>query len=118
AEHWQQQLEQAVEQARNAETTMASELQNLRTQYVQIGAELKAQQERLQALQSEDNELTQKIADWRARHPELDDGGLEDLLRVDDTQVSELRQRLQHNEKAIEQAKVLLQERDQRLLAH
>ena len=118
AEHWQQQLEQAVEQARNAETTMASELQNLRTQYVQIGAELKAQQERLQALQSEDNELTQKIADWRGRHPELVDGGLEDLLRVDDTQVSELRQRLQHNEKAIEQAKVLLQERDQRLLAH
>ncbi|MHA6139221.1 AAA family ATPase [Pseudomonas mohnii] len=118
AEHWQQQLEQAVEQAHNAETTMASELQNLRTQYVQIGAELKAQQERLQALQSEDNELTQKIADWRARHPELDDGGLEDLLRVDDTQVSELRQRLQNSEKAIEQAKVLLQERDQRLLAH
>jgi exonuclease SbcC len=118
AEHWQQQLEQAVEQARNAETTMASELQNLRTQYVQIGAELKAQQERLQALQIEDNELTQKIADWRARHPELDDGGLEDLLRVDDTHVSELRQRLQNSEKAIEQAKVLLQERDQRLLAH
>ncbi|MFJ5253593.1 AAA family ATPase [Pseudomonas sp. NPDC088414] len=118
AEHWQQQLEQAVEQARNAETGTAAELQNVRTQRVQIGAELKAQQERLQALQSEDNELTQKIADWRARHPELDDGGLEDLLRVDDTQLSELRQRLQHNEKAIEQARVLLQERDQRLADH
>jgi exonuclease SbcC len=72
----------------------------------------------LQALQSEDNELTQKIADWRAHHPELDDGGLEDLLRVDDTYVSELRQRLQNSEKAIEQAKVLLQERDQRLADH
>ncbi|QBX41990.1 chromosome segregation protein SMC [Pseudomonas fluorescens] len=118
AEHWQQQLEQAVDQARNAETGTAAELQNVRTQRVQIGAELKAQQERLQALQSEDDELTQKIADWRARHPELDDGGLEDLLRVDDTQLSELRQRLQHNEKAIEQAKVLLQERDQRLTDH
>ncbi|WP_460352532.1 MULTISPECIES: AAA family ATPase [unclassified Pseudomonas] len=118
AEHWQQQLEQAVDQARNAETSTAAELQSVRTQLVQIGAELKAQQERLQALQSEDSELTQKIADWRARHPELDDGGLEDLLRVDDTQLSELRQRLQHNEKAIEQAKVLLQERDQRLADH
>ncbi|RBL72659.1 chromosome segregation protein SMC [Pseudomonas sp. MWU13-2625] len=118
AEHWQQQLEQAVEQARTAETSTAAELQNVRTQRVQIGAELKAQQERLQALQSEDNELTQKIADWRGRHPELDDDGLEDLLRVDDTQLSELRQRLQHNEKAIEQAKVLLQERDQRLADH
>jgi len=118
AEHWQQQLEQAVEQARNAETDTAAQLQDVRTQYVQIGAELKAQQQRWQALQSEDSELTQKIAEWRARHPELDDGGLEDLLRVDDAQVSELRQRLQHNEKAIEQAQVLLQERDQRLADH
>jgi len=118
AEHWQQQLEQAVEQARNAETSTAAQLQNVRTQQVQISTELKAQQERLQVLQSEDDELTQKIADWRGRHPELDDGGLEDLLRVDDTQLSELRQRLQHNEKAIEQARVLLQERDQRLADH
>lgn len=118
AEHWQQQLEQDVEQARNAETSTTQELQDVRTQRVQTGAELKAQQERLQALQSEDSELTQKIADWRARHPELDDGGLEDLLRVDDGQVAELRQRLQHTEKAIEQARVLLQERDQRLLDH
>lgn len=118
AEHWQQQLEHAVEQARSAETGTTQELQNLRTQLVQIAAELKAQQERLQALQNEEQDLAGKIADWRARHPELDDGGLEDLLRVDDAQVAELRQRLQHNEKAIEQAKVLLQERDQRLLDH
>jgi exonuclease SbcC len=40
------------------------------------------------------------------------------LLGIDDQQVSELRQRLQQSEKAIEQAKVLLQERDQRLLDH
>ncbi|WP_166217567.1 AAA family ATPase [Pseudomonas atagonensis] len=118
AEHWQQHLEQAVEQARNAETGTAQELQNVRTQLVQIAAELKAQQERSQALENEDKDLAGKIADWRARHPELDDGGLEDLLRFDDAQVAELRQRLQQNEKAIEQARVLLQERDQRLLEH
>ncbi|MCP1476531.1 exonuclease SbcC [Pseudomonas sp. EB276 TE3739] len=118
AEHWQQQLEHAVEQARSAETSTAEELQSVRTQLVQIAAELKAQQERLQALEIEDKALTEKIADWRASHPELDDGGLEDLLRFDDAQVAELRQTLQHNEKAIEQAQVLLQERDQRLLDH
>ena len=118
AEQFQQGLENAVEQARSAETTTAQELQNVRTHRVQIAAELKAQQERLLALDIEDRDLTDKIADWRGRHPELDDGGLEDLLRVDDTHVSELRQRLQNSEKAIEQAKVLLQERDQRLLAH
>ncbi|WP_339433182.1 AAA family ATPase [Pseudomonas sp. EA_65y_Pfl2_P78] len=118
AEQWQQQLEQAVEQARNAETGTARELQDVRTQLVQTAAELNAQQERLQALNSEHQDLAGKIADWRARHPELDDGGLEDLLRVDDAQLSELRQRLQINEKAIEQANVLLQERNQRLLDH
>ncbi|MHA3735427.1 AAA family ATPase [Pseudomonas sp. Eth.TT006] len=118
AEHWQQQLEQAVEQARNAETATAQELQDVRTQLVQIVTQLKAQQERQQLLEHEDRELTGKIADWRARHPELDDGGLEDLLRVDDAALSELRQRLQHNEKSIEQAKVLLQEREQRLAEH
>lgn len=118
AEHWQQQLEQAVEQARSAETSTAQVLQSVLTQSVQITAELKAQQERLHALEGEERELAGKIGDWRARHPELDDGGLEDLLRVDDTQVSELRQRLQHSEKAIEQARVLVQERDKRLLDH
>ncbi|MBV4476747.1 AAA family ATPase [Pseudomonas botevensis] len=118
AEHWQQQLEQAVEQARTAESTTTEQLQNTRTQLVQIAAELKAQQERLQALESEAHDLAGKIADWRARHPELDDGGLEDLLRIDDGQVAELRQRLQLNEKAVEQATVLVQERDQRLLEH
>ncbi|MBK5301120.1 MULTISPECIES: AAA family ATPase [Gammaproteobacteria] len=118
AEQWQQQLDQAVEQARTAEATANQELQTVRTRLVQLAAELKAQQERSQALETEDRELSGKIADWRAQHPELDDGGLEDLLSVDDQQVSELRQRLQQSEKAIEQAKVLLQERDQRLLDH
>ena len=118
AEQWQQQLEQDVEQARNAETTTATELQNLLTQRVRIAAELKAQQERLHTLESENRELSGKIAEWRARHPELGDGGLEDLLQVDDAHVSELRQRLQLSEKAIEQANVLLQERDKRLLDH
>ncbi|KNH43844.1 AAA family ATPase [Pseudomonas lini] len=118
AEQWQQQLDQAVEQARSAEATANQELQSVRTRLVQLAAELKAQQERSQALETEDRELSGKIADWRAQHPELDDGGLEDLLSVDDQHVSELRQQLQQSEKAIEQAKVLLQERDQRLLDH
>jgi len=118
AEQWQQQLDQAVEQARQAEAAANQELQTVRTQRVQLAAELKAQQQRSQALDHEDRELSSKIAEWRARHPELDDGGLEALLSVDDQQVTELRQQLQNSEKAIEQAKVLLQERDQRLVNH
>jgi len=118
AEQWQQQLERDVDSARSAETTTAQTLQEVVTQRVQVAAELKAQQERLHALDSEAAELAGKTAEWRAGHPELDDGGLEDLLRMDDPQVSELRQRLQNSEKAIEQASVLVQERDKRLLDH
>jgi DNA repair protein SbcC/Rad50 len=118
AEHWQQQLDQAVEQARNAEAAASQELQSVRTRLVQLAAELKAQQEHLILLETEERELRAKIVDWRALHPELDDGGLEQLLSVDDQQVSQLRQRLQLNEKALEQAKVLLHERDKRLASH
>ncbi|MET1068895.1 MAG: AAA family ATPase [Pseudomonas prosekii] len=118
AEQWQEQLDQAVEQARAAESAANQELQSVRTALVQLAAELKAQQQRSQALETEDRELSSKIADWRAQHPQLDDGGLEALLSVDDQQVSELRQLLQNSEKAIEQAKVLLEERDKRLLQH
>ncbi|CAI8749764.1 Nuclease SbcCD subunit C [Pseudomonas sp. IT-P12] len=118
AEHWQQALDQAVEQARQAETTVNQDLQTVRTQRVQLAAELNAQQERLITLEAEDLQLSASIGDWRARHPELDDGGLEQLLGIDDQQLGELRQRLQQNEKAIEQAKVLLQERDNRLTSH
>ncbi|MHC8306015.1 SbcC/MukB-like Walker B domain-containing protein [Pseudomonas sp. PB3P13] len=118
AEQWQLQLDQAVEQARSAEASAGQELQSVRTRLVQLAAELKAQEDRSQALASETHELGGKIADWRALHPELDDGELQALLSVDDQQVSELRQHLQQSEKAIEQATVRLQERDQRLLNH
>ena len=118
AEQWQQQLDQAVEQARTGEATASQQLQSVRTGLVQLAAELKAQQQRLLALETEDRDLSARIADWRALHPELDDGGLENLLGVDDQQVNALRQQLQQSEKAIEQAKVLLHERDQRLLDH
>ena len=118
AEQWQLQLDRAVEQARTAEATANQELQSVRTRLVQLAAELKAQQERLLALETEEQDVSAKIADWRALHPELDDGGLENLLSVGEQHVSELRQQLQQSEKAIEQAKVLLQERDQRLLNH
>jgi exonuclease SbcC len=118
AEHWQQQLEHAVEHARHAEKTAGQALQDARNLLTQLSAELKAEQERLSGIELEHRELSLKIADWRSRHPELDDSGLAQLLSVDDQQVNQLRQQLQHSEKAVEQAKVLLQEREQRLQAH
>ncbi|QJI12190.1 AAA family ATPase [Pseudomonas sp. ADAK22] len=118
AEQWQQQLDQAVAQARQRETDANQQLQDLRNALVQLAADLKAQQERQQALTAEQHSLDERLSEWRALHPELDDEGLMRLLAFDDGQISALRQQVQHSEKAVEQAKVLLHEREQRLAEH
>ncbi|PXX64879.1 exonuclease SbcC [Pseudomonas sp. LAMO17WK12:I10] len=118
AEQWQQHLEQAVEQARAAEVLANQQLQEVRRLLVQLGAELQGKEERLLALEAEQQELGSKIAVWRQQHPELDDGALEQLLSLDDQQVAALRQQLQEREKAVEQARVLVTEREQRLHSH
>ena len=118
AEQWQQQLDQAVTQSRHSETDANQQLQAIHNARVQLAADLKALQERQQALQAEQQTLDTRLSEWRGLHPELDDEGLSRLLAVDEAQVSQLRQQLQHSEKAVEQAKVLLQEREQRLAEH
>ena len=118
AEQWQQQLDQAVAQSRQSETDANQQLQDIRGALIQLAADLKAQQERQAALSAEQHNLGERLGEWRTLHPELDDDGLTRLLAFDDSQVSALRQQLQHSEKAVEQAKVLLQEREQRLAEH
>jgi len=118
AEQWQQQFEQTLEQARSAEATAIRQLQELRNTLVQLAAELKARQEQAQALDAELQSLAAGIAQWRSTHPELDDAALDALLGLDEQHVGQLRQRLLNSEKAIEQARVLLTEREQRLHNH
>ena len=118
AEQWQQQLDQAVAQSRRSDSDASQQLQDSRDALIQLAADLKALQERQQALTTEQHTLAARLGEWRALHPELDNDGLTRLLAFDDSQVSALRQQLQHSEKAVEQAKVLLQERQQRLAEH
>lgn len=118
AEAWQQHLEQQVEQARSSEASTAQALQDANTQSLQVAAELKANQQRREALEQEHQALQLQISQWRADHPELDDQGLDRLLAIDDGAVAELRQRVHAADKAIEQGRVLLQERQQRLQQH
>ncbi|MFJ4344014.1 AAA family ATPase [Pseudomonas sp. NPDC089401] len=118
AEAWQSHLDSQLEQARALDADTAQRLQDLRTQGVQLASELKANTQQQQALENECQQLQGDIAQWRAAHPELDDAGLDRLLAMDDSQLGELRQRLQGAETAIEQSRVLLQEREQRLQQH
>lgn len=118
AEQWQQYLEQQEQTAREAESSAAQALQASRTQLLQLASELKAKEERLASLRQEHLQLAAKIEEWRARHPQLDDGALAELLAFDDEQTSQLRQQLHTTEKAIEHFQVLLHEREQRLEQH
>ncbi|MDD0975246.1 AAA family ATPase [Pseudomonas fontis] len=118
AEHWQQQLEHAVEHARTAESGASQQLQDTRTRTVELTTELKSRETQRATLEQESQQLDSLIAQWRLAHPDLDDSGLNALLAIDEEQLSQLRQSLQNAEKAIEQAKVLVQEREQRLQQH
>lgn len=105
-------------QSRQSETDANHQLQETRNALIQLAADLKAQQDRQQALAAEQHTLGERLSEWRALHPELHDDGLTRLLAFDDSHVNALRQQVQHSEKAVEQAKVLLQEREQRLAEH
>ena len=118
AQLWQHSLEQAVEQARVAQTEAEQAVQTCANQLLQLTAELKAQQQHQHALQQEHSTLSAQVAQWRAQHSELDDSRLQQLLSIDEAQLRQLRLQLQNSEKAVEQARVLLQERDQRLNQH
>ncbi|OQR26907.1 chromosome segregation protein SMC [Pseudomonas sp. Bc-h] len=118
AEHWQRQLEQTVEQARQAQASIAEALQQARSESIKLTTELEGERQRQQGLQQDLADLDRQISEWRSQHSELDDAALDALLGLSDDSVSQLRQRLQASEKALEQAKVLVQERETQLQQH
>ncbi|RAU56093.1 AAA family ATPase [Pseudomonas sp. RIT412] len=118
AEQWQQHLEQAVESARQAQTNTAEALQHARSGLIKLTAELEGEQQRQRVLEQEVADLDSQITAWRDEHGEQDDAALDVLLSLSDDGVTQLRQRLQQSEKALEQAKVLVQERETQVQQH
>lgn len=118
AEQWQQHLDRTVEQARQGQANTAEALQQARSELIKLSAELDGERQRLQGLEQELADLDGQISAWRRQHSELDDAALDTLLGMSDDSVGQLRQRLQLSEKALEQARVLVQERDAQLQQH
>ena len=118
AENWQRQLEQTVDQARQAQASIAEALQQARSESIKLTTELEGERQRQQGLQQDLADLDRQISEWRSQHSELDDAALDALLGLSDDSVSQLRQGLQASEKALEQAKVLVQERETQLQQH
>ncbi|WP_249672832.1 AAA family ATPase [Pseudomonas abieticivorans] len=115
---WQTQVDQSVQHARHSDHQAGQQLQAVLTETVQVASELKSlaeqqlnQQQSLQALHA-------IIDQWRSQHPQLTDEALHALLSFDAQQLAALRQQLQQSDTGLEQAKTLLQERQQKLQAH
>jgi exonuclease SbcC len=115
---WQTHLDQAVHQARTTEAESGQQLQAVLTEAVKVASELKSRHEQQTTQQQALDALHASIEQWRRQHPQLDDQALQALLSFDEQQLGQLRQQLQANDKAVEQAKTLLQEREQRWRAH
>jgi exonuclease SbcC len=118
AEAWQHALQEQLDQAQATQAELDKRQQDSERQALQLATELKGGDERLLGLQQEHDSLAGDIGQWRQRHPELDDEGLETLLRVDDAELQQRRQLLQTSEQAVQHSQVLAGERQQRLQAH
>ena len=118
ADAWQQHLDQHVEQTVAAHNQASEALQATAHQLIQLAAELKAEQDRLHALQQEHDALSAQVAQWRTHHAQLDDLRLEQLLSYDEASARGLRQAQKDADAAVQHARVLLQEREERLAQH
>ena len=118
ASAWQTALHDQVEMARDQERQTDRQQQDLRTQTVQTASALEADTAQQAQLQQTLADVEQALHAWREQRPQLEDDGLQALLAIDEPQVDELRSRLQSTEKALEQARIRLHEREQRQQSH
>lgn len=118
AQAWQLHHQQATEQARQVQDSAEQRLQEIDRELLQLATELNGGEQRRQALTVESASIAEQIARWRKGHPELTDDALPHLLAYDEPQLQALRQQLLGADKALEQAQVLIVEREQQLQAH
>ena len=118
AEQWQTHVEGALEQARLAEAEANQQAQRLREQQVALAGEIKAGGAREAALAEERQALQTQVEHWRAAHPSVGDDQLERLLAVDDAQRDHWRQALLAADTRLNQARILLTEREARVQQH
>lgn len=115
---WQQQLEQAVADARQAVAVGNQQSQAAHTDVVRLDSALNSLDARIASEQANMEAQAARVQAWRGEHPGLDDATLARLLACDDAHTQALRERQQAAHTAVAQAQVLLQEREQRWQAH
>ncbi|MCQ4259692.1 AAA family ATPase [Stutzerimonas stutzeri] len=118
AQTWQQQLEVAVQTARQQQADIDRQLTEARVELTRLAGEQQNCSQRREELLSERNALGDELAIWRAAHPDLDDATLAQLLQLDDTLLAEARERLRANTEQLARSRERLDGCEQRLAAH
>lgn len=118
ADIWQQQLDSAIQHARQQQAEFERQLNDGRLELARLTSEQSNCRQRRGELQHERDKLDTELSSWRAAQPELNDATLAQLLRMDDNQLSETRQRLQHNTDTLTRCRERLEGCIERLSTH
>jgi len=118
AQAWQQQLESAIQKARQQQAEVDQQLNEARVELTRIAGEQHNCSGRRDELLAERSVLDDELAIWRAAHPDLDDTTLEQLLQLDDTLLAEARERLRANTERLARGRERLDSCEQRLKTH
>jgi len=101
ANAWQQQLDAAIQAARQAQAEIDRQLNESKLGLTRLNSEQQSCRQRHAELEQERDALNAELATWRASHPELDDATLAQLLHMDDQLIAEARQRLRENSETL-----------------
>ncbi|MBB3331329.1 exonuclease SbcC [Halomonas campaniensis] len=118
AEAWQQRLDDAEAQARQARETALARRHDAEREQQRLAQQLAHREEQLTALQQEQEQLARSLADWRAQHPDLDDATLARLLAQGDDEAREEEREIEAADQARQHAAATLAERHTALLRH
>ena len=118
AQGWQQQLEIAIQNARQQQTEIDRQLNEARVELTRLAGEQQNCAGRRDELLVERKTLGDELDAWRAAHPDLDDATLTQLLKLDDALLAEARERLRANTEQLARSRERLDGCTQRLAAH
>ncbi|WP_416139937.1 AAA family ATPase [Halomonas sp. HK25] len=117
-EAWQQRLESAETQARQALDTALTRRHDAEREQQRLAQRLAHQEEQLTALHLERDRLARSLTEWREHHPELDDATLVRLLAQHDDEAREEERQIAAADQARQHAVATLAERRASLLRH
>ncbi|WP_434456779.1 AAA family ATPase [Stutzerimonas urumqiensis] len=115
---WQQELERAIQIARQQQADVDRQLNEARVELTRLASEQQNCRQRRDELLTERSALDEELAAWRAAHPELDDALLAQLMQLDDALLTEARERLRANTEQLTRGRERLDGCEQRLATH